>query len=1684
MDGFLPPVDAGGWLEFQRKRAQQLARERIASAGALIGQGGDWIGRAGQTIDGLVPDWAAPPLTARPTDQAAEPQLEEMGPPTPSPSLSAVWGGVEGARRGVRDWATGAQERIGQLGQGLGEAIDQAQGIISQPDAQWNPLEGAAQAFPDDPNAGAKFAAQSVGRGINTAQAQSQEALDAMMGFGPQGPNLAAQALGGLDVATTPYTAPGRATTATARNLGAGPEGAALAGGLVGTFGPGGIAGNLARREALPLAGAALGGVAGVGSGLAQGRPADEIISRGLEGTQMGAGAGEFAAAALPAGLRAARGVADRFGALPADELGAVAGRGLRREASEFGIPADEFTPRDVEGRVLEGAEGTAEELRALPGAPGYSSTTPGLARTRSERPGAGMDAVREAETPYEYLRGMAGDYAKYRDFYPDFGTFYRRLAEPAGAQADGLFNELGAMWAATAAQTAPHDNLIKALQASIAARRFRELTGRLPDADELLYLLREGKAAPGMRYDRVRANPAKGIEAKLDPVLGPEGVVAEVPEAQLKGSAAKITSDDAGKIAAIWEQGKIDIPTNFKLTAFNILNALAARNEHAPWSVIDTHMFRLFGYGDEARKIKPGDLAGNPTASRYVQATVKRLADDLGWEPHQVQSALWYGAKNEISRVDVRYATMKGAAAEFAGVPEGTRVDDGTLAYSIQKAWDAGVLPKFLEEYAPQGPINELAGQARVRFTGPGGPGRFGTREVAERGTRLSGKDPVTGQKYGRFRLDMPEQEGASAWAENRGYTTTVDAGPEELQALGYDPVTGKIKALTERAIPHAVTENVDGTTSVQLFARNDAPAQEAQGVLAGALGAERVPQLHRPVLEPQQGGRGLGAPTGQAFQLDKADGSRWTLPEVQAARRSGIPVRVSPDGLSLVAREGDLPAGATLADVQRELEAAGAPPLQASAVDVRTLPAAPATPAQPGRGSSGITPLSPAAPEEAGGAQTALQRALASIEPYGAASTRGERAFDLAAGTAGGVAGAATADEDATWQERAKRFAVGSAAGALAGPTARGGLGALRGADELAEFGARGGRRRRAAPTGPAAGSVALGDLPTILGSVPLMAPSSLGANFTGGMARTLERVLGQAFELRPFDAAVDLGNMLKAVPGAAGRFRQSVARGPTAAAQGAMGAPVKGDLSTRGGFWPGALTAGVRVNAATDQFWRDVNEAGAGAVAARRGLAGGAAKQFATRAGDFATFTGGNSVVAKALQKTKNKLHDPKANLGDKAAAWFVTSTAPYIMMPERLLRATVLAPVESGAGFLGALKRGDGAAMREAGGRLGVSIGTLGVLYGMYEQGQLTGDPPQDANERRRREAQGAEWNTITLPGGKKVPTRYFGSVGMQASLVASVMDAAKRAEAKGADPGAVMEARVNELAGWALDNSYLSDLGEFLTAVGERRFADAGRGLLAGQPARAVPLLPGVLNAADPYEREPGSFPEMVEARTGLRSQVPTRIDPVTGEDQRRRGSGWSRYWGERGSEMTPEGTELARLGLQPSVLGRTEEYEGAKQTPEQRRVAQRALGSETGRAVREAMASPTYKSAKDEDKKKLLQAALREASRLADIKAGEQVARSPAQQAQRAWDAIPKYQGVDGTPDEIRRQNAAIASAKAAQAAAKKRGDAALDQWERENPRLADLALTKPENPKYLTADKEDIEATYGVQLP
>jgi len=1715
----LPPIDIGGYLDFQRKRMQQEAQQAIQSAGATAT---DWVSRAQNAVQNISPQ---------------VPGVPDLSPGTPD--LSAVDNVSSAVRSGLGQVAGQVGQGIGNVAQGIGQTFRQGQALN-----------------------------QATGRPDPLAQLQQGDVRGALFGNGP------GQPLQALERSTVPGVS--TAATALANQVGSmqesagrltDPERLAALGRLglsTAMFGTGAYAragelpggGPVAPPlEALQAGGDVLNWVPGMQVPNYQYNLGKEAAKEaGLPWWAQEA-AGLVSPVALEAlGSRAAEaapGLIGRLASAPEEDIGAMAGRGGRQEASRFGIPTGQFHPGDVEGQAMAGATGTVDDLRALPGAPGSRGAI-GNARVNSARAmpeeiaantvgQVDADGVRTAATPYEYLKGMAQDYAQYRNFYPDFGRFYRSLSEPAGQMRDQLFNELGALWGATAAQTAPHDNLIKAIQSSIAARRWRQvladngIADSLPNRNELFHLLKTGEVAPGVTYERV-PNP-DWVKGGAQPATIPtpaEGtkdlVIGTVPEAQLKGSAAKITMDDAQKISDVWNKGTIDIPTNFKLTAFNLLNALAARNEHAPWSVIDTHMFRLFGYAQDAAgkanlpgKVKAGDLAGNPIASRYIQAVVGRLADELGWEPHQVQSALWYGAKNEVSPVSVKRLErgLQGPALDFAqkfeDVAPGARPDDGTLAYSIAKAWPQ--LEDFLQNHAPSGPINDASGNATVRFTGPlpKASGSAAARSAVTGepleglGSRLGGKAPGGG-RFGTFRLGYPEQEGANAWAENRGYTTTVDASPEEMRALGYDPATGQIAALAERNIPHAVTQNPDGTRSVQLFTRSDEPARAAQGLLRQGLGEARVPAMIRPILPGQAAEEASSLTgTGTAFQIDKAGGGKWLPEEIKAARDAGLPLHVSPDGESLVVRPSDLGPDVKLEDVTNAMELAGAPKLDAQEVPVRELPdladyaASGGDRTVNGTGPTaqdlGITPSRGAGVDGTDGLDTGLgaawRQTLRAMGPAGQAASPGQQLSDIAGAGLGAAAGWQTAPEDADWQERAKRAILGASAGALAGPAARRSLGLLaEGAPEAA------GLLPRTAQGGVDWGKVGASDIPEIMSGNPLMGAPSLLANATSGVARTLQRALGSSISHsltgHPMDAVADIRGMLQELPGAAGRFASNVAAGPSPRAPGMTGAPARLGMTERSGLIPAFLSGGTRLNSATDAFWRDINEAGARA-AGERAAAGGRTPQggvdaMARRAGDYATWGGPNTAVAKKLTEFKNMVHDPSAPLLDRVGAGLVTALAPYVMMPERLLRAAVgdTVPVGNLAGAVRAGAKGDKVAMQEALGRAAAGGAVTSFLVGKYLAGDLVGDAPQDPKERLRREAQGTQWNTIDV-GGVKVPTRYFGSAGMQADAIATTMEAAQRANEKSkGDLGSTIEGGFNAAAKWMLDQSYLADTSSLINAVEKEGAAGGLRQVAAGLPSRVTAPITSPINALDPYERVNDTFPQMVANRTGLRALNPVRIDPATGQPQMRAGSGWSRFWGQRGDVQSDQAQELARLGLQPRAFSKNDTYANMRQTPDAIRALQQAYGSETARAVREAMDKPGYDAMPDDQKKRALQDALNTVSGRADVVLGDNVARDAKAQAQREWDAVPKWAGVTGSDDQVRARNAEIARAHTLADRYKKDatpigGTVSDSVWRnkmrQDDPDAYKLLSVSPASPTTLASKKRAIEAKYNLKL-
>ena len=252
------------------------------------------------------------------------------------------------------------------------------------------------------------------------------------------------------------------------------------------------------------------------------------------------------------------------------------------------------------------------------------------------------------------------------------------------------------------------------------------------------------------------------------------------------------------------------------------------------------------------------------------------------------------------------------------------------------------------------------------------------------------------------------------------------------------------------------------------------------------------------------------------------------------------------------------------------------------------------------------------------------------------------------------------------------------------------------------------------------------------------------------------------------------------------------------------------------------------------------------------------------------------------------------------------------------------------------------------------------------------------------------------------------------------------------------------------------------------------------------------LAAGPLNASDPYVRDNAAYegfgPALSRLVPGGRYLSPAKIDPTTGEPLRRRGTGWSRYWGaESGTQLTAQAEELSRLGLNPHDF-RSGEYAGEKQAPATLAKVKQTVGSEAGKAVREVMATPTYREADDAGKKAQLQQALRDADFAAELRLGDTVKRAPRQQADWEYGAVPRYQGIrkDAPAEEVRRDNRDVAAAKRARTEARKTYPDAPDkgqaEWARANPELNRLANRARPTRRRCRKRREEIDAKYGVE--
>jgi len=1763
MDGFLPPVDVGGWLEFQRKRAQQLARERIAAANQTIGAGaqatGDWIGRAGQAIDGLLPDWAAQP--------AELPQTPQIS--TPSPYA------VPGVA-GVRDWAQGAADKIAQIGQDasgdLSRGIDAAQGIVPGLQALDQRQRDAAQATrqrfiaqrPDmNPNLAVLAGAGEAGlQAIRNVQQQDRENLRALTGQGPEGPeptDLGRQLAGGMGYLVPPqYRVPGAVTGEALKELGATPEMQGLGSLYANAISPGGtaqsVASGLAREgpaalRYLPVAGGVAGAAVGAGTGIASGAPGEEVFQRAAEGVNIGTGLGELGADLAPLAPGLARDALQTAQRVHADESGAMRlprskaprpevvsqeelnARIARAQDAVHIWNTGESPGRDYVARLLS----KAQEGSAYPGTTDWSrlvregqvdpdALNRALAGMREE--GLSLDAAlaRGAGTPEERLAALQlgpggvtgrGGLTKTllqkavadlggtpdpitgtpRPFVTgsEKGAFKAGRNEPPGPGSkkpawEYVDKHGRSQWLSTPYEVAFAKQLdenpdvaywTQSTPEAVMETRLRHGGEPVVFTPDFIIVGTDGRVqvveiknigayrqVPWRVPEKLREaeeffnSKGIGFQIFVEDQLGRSFLNRANPEMFLPNAEGRMgvrngwfVDEDAGV-----KVGRMDRDASLNLLTQKLRSAGRSWEMKELGTLSGRYPLTQEQYDEIVRTGRWGDWAGPERAGERVSANQWEAIRSSGGAEgtHPAQGGFgtpynWaYPLQPEQGGYNPRW-TPHQAYAEFntrqrrKGAPVFAK--DAIAAFpQMRRAAD-----RALEDYGRRA----ASGHHGITFDPTTGStdvdGRYVVSLLPEFEQEIPGRpEQIHPDRLAIFAAEakpiLDEVPGARVgmWynsVNNRTYldlSVAVDDAAE-AEALGrrmgqyaiYDSATGQDVVLPYQGLK-------------RLKQRPAFPAREDQYDALSTFGQRAV--------EPGAG----GAPGGAAGRLPELDGQ--------------------PAGSRFGGEAGDLPGGVPGAQAPERAGAAGAGRPGLGGLEPG------------GVGDTGDVPRYqlpvPYGSNGAGDGASGFALHGGLTLPY-AASTRGEAAFDVASALGSGAVGYATAEgEDGqapTTEQRLARAAELGLLGAGLGPAGRGLRAGLT--NRSPEVLGITSRQRRAQNAGPAP-LTKLGTLVDLSQGFPLISIKSLATNALGGALRTTQRfgqdTLGDP--LRPDRMLRDIYGMAAAMPDALKAFMGEM-KGVSAKGAAGLGLS-RGGLADRPGWGPWVATAGTRANAGTDRFWATINEGGARARGLAEGQTAGEADAAATRAGDFASYVGPNSPIATFLADQGRVARDPTASNKARLFGATMAGMAPYVKTPERIFLATAKLGTDwatQAPAFVKALKRGDHAARREAQGRMLLSSLVMTLAAREYLDGKLRGEPPANPTERRKQEAQGAQWNTW-----RGIPLRQLGNYGQAAAAVATGMAAGERAQLRGEDPSDVLRDTANAVAKWALSESYLDDLVDFGTDVSEGRTSQAIEKQAASIVGRTATAFTSPLAAADPSERTREGFgQELLYNIPGGRFALPERIDPATGQPMRKKGTGIQRYFmGTQGREESPEGQELNRYGVSAPTFKAGSEFAGERQTGDQARAIQRASGSEVNREVRETIQSAEYRRATDDEKAKLLRAAVARGRAAADVVVGQNVARSPEAKAKAEWQAVPKYRGMDGTPEEIRRLNARIARAKANLAAAKRKGDDVYDRWINEHPDEYDLTLYKDADTKLLKIDREEIEAKYpGVDL-
>jgi hypothetical protein len=271
----------------------------------------------------------------------------------------------------------------------------------------------------------------------------------------------------------------------------------------------------------------------------------------------------------------------------------------------------------------------------------------------------------------------------------------------------------------------------------------------------------------------------------------------------------------------------------------------------------------------------------------------------------------------------------------------------------------------------------------------------------------------------------------------------------------------------------------------------------------------------------------------------------------------------------------------------------------------------------------------------------------------------------------------------------------------------------------------------------------------------------------------------------------------------------------------------------------------------------------------------------------------------------------------------------------------------------------------------------SLGSGLLMWGMKaaQAGNATGSFPTDAGERKRWDLEGKKPNSVKL-GETWHNIEWLGPLSVS-FLIGVEIAHAREAEKTGTGNVALQAAGF--FGKTMTEMTFLQGISNLVGALQDPAHK------MAGVAAQSVPLpaiVPQIAAAVDPYQRAASSVGEKIQSRIPFASRsLPPRLDSFG--DTLRATSGAAAVLDVSGSRKATDDAvtrELDRLGVSPGTFGKTLTMDGKKLERSQGEV--NSLTSEFGPVKRsllvELMNEASYALQSDEDKKKELEAALRD----------------------------------------------------------------------------------------------------------